>query len=189
MPVNWPIRTGSSPQSGEGYWTQAQSQPLAFAAPTSTRFGSTSGVTRRATWSTPLFDLRANLGLTDGYAQQRQKDVNGDVMLGVEFDLFVKLDLTFPSGTTLATGGPLLKFSFIEYGDPMDPNKQSFLNSPQDITTSVYGGYLDLSNQREVSALLRWTPPGPLRYWGVWLVVDDSGLPSPAQIQATAALH
>lgn len=195
MPFNTPNdrpgrgRSDTLPWDKRAYWTQAQTGPLEFGVP-DTLYGPVTGVTSRAVWQTPLFDLRTYLGLTDGYAQRRQKDIGEDVLLGIDFNLFVKIDMTL--GAPLGAAGPYLKFYFMEFSDPVNPEKRAFINLRQDITTAVYSGYYDTATQDPVVSLLYWVPTGPVRYWGVTLIVDNLAVApivlNPT-IQMTAALH
>lgn len=186
MPYNSPHSGGSDPRrTTRGYWTFPESSSLSFVAPTDNTYGPTTAITRTF-WRTPTFDLRAGLGLSDGYAQLRQKNIEPDVMLGVEFDLFVDITVSYGISNPANFG-----FYCIEFGHSMDPQKVAFLQARQNISSQVNGGYVTgaIGVDYQVHTNLRWTPYGPLRYWGVAIVCDQLlADPTPA-IRLAAALH
>lgn len=185
---------GSVPIRGkQGHWTLAQTNPLSWGAPNTTYNAATA--IQGTHFRTPVFDLRYGLGEVDGYAQRQQKNIEPNVMLGVEFGLWLGLEITF-SGTAVDQY-PAFRFYCIEFGNEMNPTPQAvhFLQSRRDVTTSVYAGYNPTTTSLQTS--LYWVPYGPFRYWGVALCADQisatdangvaiAGLPS---ILITGALH
>ena len=179
---------GQLPLRGRaGHWTFNQSGRLTFAA------GGGGGVIRTTTWRTPVFDLRYNLGDVDGFGQQRQKNIEANVLLGIDFNLFLRLDITYPGTPALYFGA--FKFYTIESGNPMDPNKIRALQTRRDMTTDVVSGAT--IGTTELSSTLLWTPPGPLRYWQVEIVCEQvsatdlvgNPITTLPVIQVTGALH
>ena len=181
----------------KGHFTQESASPLTFGTPDA-RYGPTTDVTSRALWSSPLFDLRYGLGQVDGFSQQRQKNIEPNVLFGggSHLNLFLKADARFGG-----TGEPAVawlgafRWYYIEFGEPMNPLKQQFLHERIDITDSFSAGnQIDLDGGvTEVVSLLQWMPRGPVRYWGVTIVIDKvmpelivSGVPT---ITLSAALH
>lgn len=176
----------------QGHWTFNQER-LTWGTPNTTYNASTAIVGTH--WRAGLFDLRYNLGDVDGFGQRRQKNIEQDVLFGINFYLFVDLDITFAAGSTAAEQYPAFRWYCIEFGNAMDPNKVRFLQSRRDITTQVYAGFNPTAQTLTVS--LTWMPTGPMRYWGLALAVDQinandiNGNPiaAPPTILVDAALH
>lgn len=179
------------PREKQGHYTFNQSEPLAFGTPNPI-YNAATAITGTH-WRTPVYDLRYNLGDVDGFGQRRQKNIEQDVLLGIDFNLFVSLNLTF-SGTAAAQF-LAFKWYMMEFGNPMDPNKPFYFQTRQDVTSQVYSGYLPAATQ--VDTTLVWRPTGPIRYWGVVLICDQvlatditgAAITAPPKVLVTAALH
>lgn len=188
---------GNNPtRERQGHWTFNQSSPLDFTAP-NPLYNATTAITGTH-WRTPTFDLRYNLGDVDGFGQRRQKNIEDDVLLGINYHLFIGLTLTFTGAAFLQF--PAFKWYALEFGNQMDANKLNFFESRLDISSQVYSGYVDNTNAitaRTLTTSLIWLPSGPIRYWGVAimcdqvLAVDLAGDPitAPPSVLVTGALH
>lgn len=167
-PVSVPGR--SSPPDQLGYqeslgkerriaWQQPP-VPLIFSDPR------VDGVVSRATWATPVFDLRSDLLLqTAGDPSYAQAVPRGSVY-GSGHTLFVQVQ----GVATLRSSNILCYCGCIEYADIVNPQlaPNESITQLQDITSDLYDGGTD--------ALLTFEPPqGPPRYWMIGLQFDQVG--------------
>lgn len=152
---------------------------LTFDTPTDGPYGPAAAAVSRAVFETPLLDLRGDLAESTAYADATTT-IRRELMLGVRWSLHIDFDLTFTN-----SGFDTWRWYYVLKGASMNANRANqvqgsagtltprYLSARQDITHQVNAGWLDTSGATDVlRATLRWTPYGPLRYWGVAIVCD-----------------
>lgn len=190
---SWPGSAPLATRAKQGHWTLNQGVPLSFGAPDPV-YNATTALSGTH-WRSPTYDLRYNLGDVDGFGQQRQKNIEENVLLGIDFNLFISLRLQFTANYLLFAGA--FKWYMMEFGNPMNPNNIQFLQARQDISSQVYSGYNDPASTGIVETTLIWLPTGPMRYWGVTIICDQvsatdsngNAITAPPAILLTGALH
>lgn len=148
----------------------SNARPLQFSFPTDTRYGPVGG-RARAVWQTPLFDLRGDIGLQQGFlgnttvmARETQLDT------GYRLHLQIKRQ----GNATLFPSIADLRVYSQEFGAAVDPGTADFYQQRQDITADVLAFYsgVDVNGTAVSEVILRWNPEGNLRYWGVAVICD-----------------
>ncbi len=134
-------------------------------------------ILRTGTLRTPLFDLRADLGQQSGF--EAQATAVERVLFGIDLSLFFDVVIE-----NYATVGADYRISMFEFGaavnpadgDPATKPQESIISSPVDVTLAFNSGAFFPSaavpGQVDFRSMLRVTPVGPLRYWGVGLTFD-----------------
>ena len=127
-------------------------------------YGSTVNVFNRALITSPIFDLRPDLG---GTYRPTATRIPGAARL--HFAIWRN------DGLFLADLASTLEAYTIERGALVDPTKARWMDERFDITTDFYQG--------TEQTILEWAPAGaPMRFWQVSIILDwmDNGNPPPA---------
>lgn len=128
----------------------------------------------RGIFQTPILNARPDLADNDGY-EAGGVPVELVPQSGIELELFVKVVCTQISGLsytgmfpTTPVGAPArVRVTFIEYGDPVNPNRVFAYTEPLDITSTIMAG-----NGNTCISMTRFQATGPLRYWQLAMAVD-----------------
>lgn len=169
----------------------SNARPLQYAVPTTARYGPVGGVVR-GVWQTPLFDLRGDIGMQQGF-QGNTAVMARETQLAQGYRLHLQIKRT--ASATLFPSIASLRVYTQEFGASVDPNAVEFYQQRQDITADVLAYYsgVDVSGTAVSQVILRWNPEGNLRYWGVAVIVDYiTGALVPAGLQDvvfTGAMH
>jgi hypothetical protein len=174
-------------------------------------YGPVGDLSARATWTTPLFDLRPDLAAGSAPDPGASTPIQRKTLLGIEYNLQVQVRT--PAATPVSSIiGQLdaMKVYTIEFGGPSrpddmyattgDPDPPSttvrqvpvFFQERVDITAS-FQMFMRTPGTVPFTTELRWTPPGPMRYWGVALVIDlgdtVAHIPTLNRMFVTASMH
>jgi hypothetical protein len=186
---------GGPPQptaiADRGYWYGAD-RPLVWSTTIDQYYGPENlvgAVAARATYTTPLFNLRTDLDVGSAPDRGASTPIDAKTLHGLRYNLQVNIrSAPGQTNTDLPVGYiGAIRCSSIEFGMPAEPDKAwtnvavgeviaatptrpVFMQDPVDITSSFQMG-----NSNALAAFsteLNWTPPTQLRYWGVCLVLD-----------------
>ncbi len=160
---------------------------LTFQSPANPTYGPSDPtlVTSRAVWQTPLFDLRADFKASDGYRADAQTIDSRALIVGTFVNLFAEIR----GIAGLNPSGGEFQFYSLEFGAVMDPNRQQIMTR-ENITGSIFQSTAVAFEFNQTIA--RWRAEGPLRYWGVALVVDQFPIAVPTAVPrlvVAGALH
>lgn len=184
--INAPREGGMPPG---GYWGEFGSQMMLNSA-VNPIFNGYPGATRQWLYTTPVFDLRPDLGMTGG-VRPNAKDIGADVQRGPNFWLVLRLQGTLPF-IFLAPG---MRMFTVEGNSPFDPTRMAWVNAPIDITADVAAGSQTNVGTNNVGiASLTWVPESKVRFWQVAVILEaDDAVINPAfpvpTITIDGALH
>lgn len=212
-PTKSPPWRGGPPQpvgiKDRGYWYGAE-RPLSWSTTIDPYYGSETlggGVAARASYTTPLFNLRTDLDVGSAPDRGASTPIDSKTLHGLKYNLQVNIrtngnNSTLPAGYTDA-----IRVSSLEFGMPTEPDKAwtnvavgevvaavptrpVFLSTPVDITAGFQMGNTNAIAPFSVG--LNWAPPTQLRYWGVCIVLDvmePTAFSKTPQFIVTASLH
>ena len=162
-------------------WTYP-TKPAVYAAADNTYGRAPITAVNQAVWDSGLLDLRPDLQNRVGY----EADAN-PVSAGYQRGSADTLHFHMTNlGTILLLPAIAANYRFfsIERAATVNPTEATFVNEPVDITLAVLQG-----NQTAGSVLLRWRPEGPVRYWGVAIVVYTFDATATQNIMVAGAAH
>ena len=170
--ADWGV-PGSQPRA---VWNQPP-YPLVFSTTIDPAFGDVTGVFRRATWQTPVFDLRPDLEGSLGSYRTAKAIWPADG---------ATLFFQFTSDGSAAEGQ--MNVFTLESGAITNPQRETYIARRRNITEDYYD-HDTLAAQR--AGVLMWAPPlGLYRFWRVTVVVDVmANLPAAPVIVAEGAMY
>lgn len=179
-------REGAMPPGG--YWGEFGSQMMLNSV-VNPIFNGYLGATRQWLYTTPVFDLRPDLGMTGG-VRPNAKNIDAEVQRGPNFWLVLRLQGILPF-IFLAPG---MRMFTVEGSSPFDPTRMAWTNSPIDITADVAAGSQANVGTNVGIASLTWVPESKVRFWQVAVILEaDDAVIIPAfpvpTITIDGALH
>jgi hypothetical protein len=173
-----------------GYWYGVE-RPLVWSTTVDPYYGpavGVAGIAARATYTTPLFNLRTDLNVGSAPDRGASTPIDSKTLHGLKYNLQLNIRTVSQNNSLLPAGYvDSIRCSSIEFGMPNNPDqawtnvavgevvtavptRPVFFQQPVDVTSSFQMGNQNAS--AVFSTALSWTPPTQLRYWGVCIVLD-----------------